>query len=444
MRRHEQLSLTQPWIDHPHARELEVISRILDEESDIARLVEQDLVRAVENPHTGSRGMSGDQVLRVLLIKQMEGYSYEELYFHLLDSATYRTFCRIGALEEVPARSTLAENLKKVRAETLEAVNRRILEHARKAGVEDGRKVRIDSTVVETNIHEPSDAKLLYDGVRVLARLLGRAKKGCGFAAWTDHTKRAKRRMLGVASARKEARRTELYRDLLKVSRKTLRYARAAVQELLAVAGGRAERLRTRLVHFADLLERVIAQTERRVLKGEKVPAEEKLVSLFEPHTDIVVKDHRETQYGHKVNLTNGASGMILDCVVEAGNPADSTRCTPMLKRQEEIYARLPRQAALDGGYASKENLQEAKEMGIPHVCFSKKRGLEVEEMTGSVRIYRALRRFRAGIEGVISYLKRVFGLGRCTWRGELSFGSYVWSSVVTANLLTLARHLLT
>src|SRR3712207_3450609 len=115
MRRREQLPLLPAWIDHPHARELEVISRILDEESEVAKLIEQDLVRGVRNPHTGSAGMNGDQVLRVLVMKQMNRCSYEGLHFHLMDSSSFRTFCRIGALEEVPSRSTLAANVKKVR-----------------------------------------------------------------------------------------------------------------------------------------------------------------------------------------------------------------------------------------------------------------------------------------------------------------------------------------
>lgn len=443
MRRREQLPLLPAWIDHPHARELEVISRILDEESEVAELVEQDLVRGVKNPHTGSTGMSGEQVLRVLVMKQMNRCSYEDLHFHLMDSSSYRTFCRIGALEEVPSRSTLAENVKKVRAETLEQVNRCLLEWARRAGIEDGRKVRIDSTNVETNIHAPSDSTLLYDGVRVLTRLLERAKEGWDFGAWRDHTRRAKRRMRAIADSRKAEERTHLYEDLLEASRRTQGYADAALAVLKDEPGKAAEWVRRQLEHFGGLMRKVIDQTERRVLKGESVPAEEKVVSVFEPHTDILIKDRRETQYGHKVNLTGGASGLVLDCVIEAGNPADSTRCMPMLRRQQEIYGRAPRQAALDGGYASKENLREAKLEGVQHVCFSKKRGLQVEEMTGSQRIYRALQRFRAGIEGGISYLKRVFGLGRCTWRGELSFGTYVWSTVLSANLLTLARHVL-
>lgn len=441
MRRHDQLSLTQPWIDHSHARELETISRMLDEEADMVRLIEQDLVQGVKNPHTGARGMSGDQVLRVLVVKQMNGFSYEEMHFHLQDSASYRTFCRFGALEEVPAKSTLAENVKKVRAETLEALNRVLLKRAVREKVEQGRKVRIDSTVTETNIHEPSDSTLLWDSVRVLTRLLEQAQTVAGFTTWTDHTKRAKRRMLGVQRAKNKEKRKPLYRDLLKVAGKVLGYATAARAALADSAEEGWRRLAYELNRYRLLLERVIGQTERRVLKGETVSAGEKVVSIHEPHSDIIVKDGRETLYGHKIYLAGGASGLVLDCLITEGNPADSTLSTRMLERQKEIYGRPPRQAALDGGFTSKDNLREAKDLGVKDVCFSKKRGLKVPDMVKSTWVYRKLRDFRAGIEGVISFLKRAFGLDRCTWRGELSFRSYVWSGVLAANLLTLARH---
>jgi IS5 family transposase len=442
MRRHDQFSLNQPWIAHPHAKELEAISQILDAHPGMAEAVAEDLVRGVKNPESGARGMSGDQVLRVLILKQMKGFSYEELHFHLMDSATYRTFCRFGVMEEVPGRSTLAQNVKKVRAETLEQVNRQLLGHAKAAGVEKGRKVRIDATVVETNLHPPTDSSLLYDGVALLARLLREAKEVCGYARWSDHTKRAKRRMLAVQNAGTASKRLDAYRDLLKVARKTLGYGEGAL-EALASASSVGAKLRGRIQEAVDWLRAVIDQTERRVLRGETVPAEEKVVSFFEPHTDIIVKDRRDTLYGHKITLTGGASGLILDVVVESGNPADSTRAVPMLERQREIYGRVPRQASFDGGYASKANLLQAKALGVQDVCFSKKRGLKIAEMVKSTWVYRRLRDFRAGVEGMISYLKRAFGLDRCTWKGHLSFGSYVWASVVSANLLTLARHLL-
>jgi len=441
MRRHEQLSLDQPYIEHSHAAELAKISQILSLHPDIAELVGQDLVRGLACPQTGARGMSGDQVLRVLLLKQMNGFSYRELEFHLADSVTYRTFCRFGALEPTPTRATLAENLKKVRAETLEAIGAMVIRYAAKTGVERGRKVRVDSTVVETNVHAPTDSSLLFDGVRILTRLLGRADEHFGFALYTDHRRRAKRRMLAIQHIGGKPKRRKAYRDLLKVAAKSVGYAQRATEHL----GGnvQAQRLADEIAHYTGLLKQVITQTQRRVIEAEKVPASEKLVSLFEPHTDIIVKDRRDTLFGHKVFVTGGASGLILDCKIEAGNPADTTLALPMLQRQEVLYGRPPRQAAMDGGFASKDNLKAAKALGVADVCFQKKRGLKVSEMTRSSWVYKRLRDFRAGIEGMISFLKRAFGLDRCTWRGAESFASYVQASVLTANLLTLARHLL-
>ena len=168
---------------------------------------------------------------------------------------------------------------------------------------------------------------------------------------------------------------------------------------------------------YDALLARVVDQTRRRVLGGETVPAAEKIVSLFEPHTDIIVKGGRGTHYGHKVNLATGRSGMALDVVVEDGNPADSSRCLPMLERHVAHYGAVPTHAAFDGGYASRRNLDEAKALGVKHAVFHRKRDMKPEDMTPSSWVHAQLRRFRAGIEAGISYLKRCFGLGRCRWR---------------------------
>ena len=175
----------------------------------------------------------------------------------------------------------------------------------------------------------------------------------------------------------------------------------------------------------------------------ESVPATEKVVSIFEEHTDIIVKDSRDTHYGHKLCLTTGASGLVLDCVVEEGNPADSTLAVKMIERQIEIYGRPPRQACFDGGFASKSNLADIKDLEVKDVAFNKRRGLAIDEMVKSSWVYRRLKRFRAGVESNISFLKRCFGWGRCTWRSFRSFKAYTWSSVVAANLLRLARHAL-
>jgi IS5 family transposase len=446
MRRQEQLSLTRPPIDHTHADELDQISRILDHNPGMADRVAQDLVRGLRNPDTGARGMSGDQTLRVLMVKQMNGFSYEELAFHLADSVSYRNFCRFGAFERVPSRATLAENLKKVQPATLEQILQLLVRHALELKVEPGRKIRIDATVTETNIHVPTDSTLLMDGVRVLTRLLGRAEALCGFTLWSDHTKRAKRRVLAIQHTSRAEKRRRAYLDLLKVTAQCMRYAQHAIQALATVtdeAELEASALRTEIEEYRVWIVAVIDQTERRVLQGETVPADEKLLSIFETHTDIIIKDRRETHYGHKIFLGAGQSGLITDCVIASGNPADSTMALPLLERQIRILGKVPRQAAFDGGFASKDNLRKGKALGITDLVFSKKRGLEVSAMTRSSWIFRRLRDFRAGIEGLISFLKRAFGLGRCTWRGAKSFASYVLSSVIAANLLTLARHLL-
>ena len=170
------------------------------------------------------------------------------------------------------------------------------------------------------------------------------------------------------------------------------------------------------------------------------MPASDKLVSLFEPHADIIVKSQRDVQYGHKLNFATGKSGMILDAVVEDGNPADSARFLPMLERHVSFYKEAPRQSAADGGYASRDNLKQAKAMGVSDVAFHKKCGLKIDEMAKSPWVYRQLRNFRAGIEAGISCLKRAYGLTRCTWRGINHFKSYVWLSVVANNLAIYAR----
>ncbi|CDM60186.1 transposase, IS5 family (plasmid) [Rhizobium favelukesii] len=230
------------------------------------------------------------------------------------------------------------------------------------------------------------------------------------------------------------------YRELLKITRTTLSYLEQAVERPTLAVGPAVELWQAQVCHYKPLIERIIAQTERRVLAGEPVPAGDKLVSLFEPHADIIVKGSRDVDYGHKLNLTTGRSGLILDLVVEAGNPADSERLLPMLERHIAFYGQAPRQAAADGGYASRENLSGAKACGIRDMAFHKKCGLKIEDMVTSRWVYRKLRNFRAGIEAGISCLKRAYGLGRCTWRGLDHFKAYVWSSVVAYNLALFAR----
>ena len=432
----EQLPIVYPFIEHEHAREYRRIGDILDQLPMAGTLVYNDLVAHGPDVSTGRPGLSGDQVLRLLILKQMNSFSYEELAFHLADSRCYRAFCGFGIDEKSPRKSALQDNLKRVQPETLELVNRLILATALEMKVEKGRTVRVDCTVVESNIHHPTDSSLLYDCVRVLARLLERGR-GQVDTMFSNHTRRAKRRALGILNAKSDKKREPLYRDLLEVTRRTVTMA----EHMAFALAMRDADLQADLLHYCRLAEQVISQTERRVLLGHSVPPDDKVVSIFEDHTDVIVKDRRDTYFGHKVCLTSGKSGLFLDCVIEEGNPADSELATEMIARQARLYGRPPRQVAFDGGFASKDNLYDLKIDGVKDVMFSKKRGLKVVDMVKSSYVYKRLRNFRAGIEGMISFLKRCFGVGLCTWRGFESFKSYVWGSVVSANLLILARH---
>jgi IS5 family transposase len=436
----EQPSLAGPVVDHPHARELAEIDRLLRLHPAILDAVWQDLAHGVRADR-GREGMTADQALRAALLKQINTWSYDELSFHLADSWTYRSFCGFGCFEAAPSRSTLQRGIKGITDDTWRAIHRTLLGYAKTQGVEHGRKVRIDATVTETDVHPPTDSSLLWDAVRVLTRLLARAQAEVGLDRFPSRARRAKRRALEVLNAKRGRKRTKAYRDLLKMTHETVAYAETAAVQLDALPDVMARRLAQEIRHFVVLAQAVIDQTERRVLHGEDVPTAEKILSIFEDHTDIIVKDRRDTHYGHKLTLTSGTSGLILDWVVEDGNPADSTLATRMLERQKEIYGKPPRQAAFDGGFASKRNLQDAKALGVQDVSFSKKRGLEVLDMVRSAWVYKRLRNFRAGIEGWISFLKRCFGLDRCSWRGWAGFARYVGASIVAANLLTLARH---
>jgi IS5 family transposase len=444
----DQLPLVPAPFGHDHVRELQAVRAILDAHPEFARWVQADLVAGGIAADRGRNGITGDQVLRALVIKQANGFSYEELAFHLADSQSYRAFCLLGFADQPPSKSTLQRNLKRVRAETLERVNRTLVQYAQEQGFEDGKRLRSDSTVIEAAIHEPTDSSLLRDCVRVLTRWLREARDYIDLP-FTNHLRRAKRRALAIQHAAKAEQRVPLYRDLVKVVENTVKAARLSIEKLAQTYPREAfdtpalHELHNALEHHIKLAGRVLDQTRRRVFNNETVPAPEKIVSIFEPHADIIRKDRRETLYGHKVFLTTGASGVIVDCFVERGNPTDSTKAVKLVERAVKVLDTKPEQVVFDGGFSSRDNLTEIKALGIRDVAFSKAPGLAVKEMVKRTWLYQRLRHFRAGIEGTISFLKRCFGWDRCTWRSYGSFRAYTWGSVIAANLIMLARHTL-
>lgn len=435
-----QASIFDVFAAHEIGQELKAMSQWLDEHGELLGLVAGDLVR-VGVKATGRQGLPAEAVLRCALLKQYRQLTYQELAFHLEDSASFRAFARLP-WSWSPQKSVLQKTISAIRPQTWEQINRALLSGARQAKLEDGAVMRLDSTVTSALMHEPSDSSLLWDAVRVMVRLLKRADAlsvGTGLA-WRDHCRAAKKRARKIQFTRGRPNRVQLYRELIAITRATLAYLDQASERLVTPSHPLIAPWHAQVRHYRPLVERIIGQSERRVLAGEMVPAGDKLVSLFEEHADIIVKGSRATEYGHKLNLVTGRSGMILDLVIEAGNPADSDRLLPMLERHIELHGQAPRQAAADGGFATRHNLTAAKTLGVRDMAFHKKAGLSIEDMVSSKWVYRKLRNFRAGIEAGISCLKRAYGLARCTWRGLDHFKAYVWSSVVAYNLVLFTR----
>ncbi len=440
-----QSSIFEHYVEHEIGVELKAMSDWLDQNPDILDWVAADVGNRLAR-ETGRKGLSIESVLRCALLKQYRQLSYDDLAFTLLDSTSCQTFARLTGGWH-PKRATLQKGISAITDATWERINQRLLQQASQAKVERGEMLRIDSTATEAPIHEPSDSTLLGDSMRVLVRLLKGAEKladGITVIHYRNHQRVAKRRVRQIHYTRGQDKKRRLYRDLVGATEKTLGYLEQASIALHVVRAHLPpldyDIWRAQVEQVKPLILQVIDQTTRRVFNGEKVPAGEKIFSIFEEHTDIIIKGSRDIQYGHKLNLSTGRSGLILDVVIEEGNPADADRFLPMLDRHIAQYGKAPRQMAADGGYASKENLKEAKARAVEDVAFHKKRGLKIEDMVKSDWVYRKLRNFRAGIEAGVSCLKRAYGLGRCTWKGLAHFKAYVWSSVVAHNLAMYAR----
>lgn len=440
-----QSSIFERYAEHEIGLELQAMSGWLDQHPELLEWVDADLAKR-PRLDTGRRGLSCESVLRCALLKQYRQLSYDDLAFCLLDSVSCQAFARVSN-GWIPKKAVLQKVISAITDATWERINATLLQRAHHHQVESGRMLRIDSTVTATPIHAPSDSSLLRDGVRVMTRLLRQATRlaeGRATIRYHNHERVTKKRARAIEYTRGRDKKAQLYRDLLEITGRCLHYLdqAALILDLIGhhLPADAVSAWQRQAAHFKALIEAVMEQTRRRVMLGETVPAADKVVSLFEHHTDIIVKGGRQVQYGHKLNLCSGRSGLILDVVIEHGNPSDADRFIPMLDRHIAQYGKAPRQMAADGGYASRDNLAQAKARQVVDVAFHKKSGLNIEAMAKSAWVYRKLRNFRAGIEAGISCLKRAYGLGRCTWKGLAHFKAYVWSSIVAHNLALFVR----
>ena len=435
-----QISIFEIYSEHDIGQQLKMLASILDDHPEILTVIEKDLVDKTLKP-VGRTGLTVENIFRCLLLKQQLRVSYEQLAFHLSDSLSYRTFVRLPHHLK-PKRSCLQSTIRRIRPETLEAVHNFLAKSWLEKGTISLDKLRIDSTVVASNIAPPSDSQLLNDGVRVLSRYLAKSRVETGEKIrFTDKRKASKSLAFQIFNAKK-ATKDVLYLDLLKLVRVVLKQVDRGLLLVRAegIASLSAQKWVNDVTHYRELILKVVNQTRRRIMDKESVPSNEKIVSIFEEHSDIIIKGFRDIQYGHKINLSSEGKGFITHLSIEEGNPADSERFLPMLRAHQEILGKLPNSVACDGGYASKDNVSKGRALGIQHVVFHKRVGISYLAMGVKRKTFERLRRFRAGIEGNISELKRAFGASKATWKGHDGFKAFVWSSVISYNLVRFAR----
>ncbi len=428
------------------------IDQVLDDEG-IFQMVKVDLSK--RHPLTMATGRNStpvEVILRMLVVKRLYSFSYEKTEYHVRDSLVLRQFCRVY-LNNVPDDTTLIKWANLIQPQTLEQLNLRITELAQALKVTKGRKLRTDGTVVESNIHPPSDSSLLADSVRVIGRTLSRAKAVLGKhtalskAVFRNRVRSARRtaRQVGEALSKRSqaarARGIKTYQKLVKITQESVAQARQVLAALKEAVDAQAQQLAETLETFIPRVETVIDQTVRRVFQDEKVPASEKLVSIFEPHSDIIQRSKGDTRFGHKVWLDEVDGGIISNYRVLDGNPNDKTQWQPSLERHVEIFGKPPDQTSADRGAHSQSNEDFAKELGVKRVILpkpgykSKARRLHEKQAW-----FKRGRRWHNGVEGRISVLKRGHGMRRCLDRGHPGFERWVGWGVISGNLAVIGR----
>lgn len=435
---------------------LKRISEILDDHPKIAKLVRKDLERGLKKPDLGRSGMTAPQVVRSLILMRVKNCDYRELRARIADGYTLRQFTGFYS-QRVPMHDAFNRAFIKLRPATLQAINDLIVEAAVELGVEDGKKLRVDTTVVETDIHHPTDNTLLWDVVRVITRLIGRLGKLLpkGVDNFPNRTRSARRRMQEIqrmTAKQRHRQQQKKYRHLIAITQQVVHHAQGilektkdpcAVDPMDDLVIGE---LRRKIDHYCQLGARVIDQSSRRVLKGEQVPTEEKIYSIFEPHTDLIKrgKIQKPMEFGHKIFLAESGRGLITQYRVLEGNPSDHIHVTPSLKRHQETFGWAPAWYSSDRGFFSDENIKECQEATVKLICIPQRGGKRTSKREAFEKSpeFKKGQRFRAGIEGRISVLFRGRGMKRCLAEGPERFEVLVGAAVLTNNLMIIA-HLL-
>src|SRR6266699_2041591 len=452
---------------------LEAISKFLDSQHEMIERVRRDLVRGLKKPGNGRRGLTAPQVLRSLVLMRVKNWDYRELRERIADGVTLRQFTDFYC-DPVPKHDAFNRGFNRLTPQTLKAINEMVVQAAVALGLEDGAKLRVDTTVVETDIHHPTDNTLLWDVVRVVTRLVGRLAKALKMRrikGFRDRRRSAHRRMYEIqrmTTRQRQERQTTIYRALIGIAEEVVASAKTALEKTATMRGKdlfaamAIDAIRDEIAHYCGLGERVIDQARRRALDGEQVPNAEKIYSIFEPHTDLIKRGKVRTplEFGHKVFLAESAHGLITQYQVLVpptsriserwlraaglhlkGNPSDEGHVEPSLKRHQDAFGSAPELYGSDRGFFNEKNVTSCKQGGVKVVCIPQRGGKKTPEREAYEKspLFKQGQRFRAGIEGRISVLFRGRGMKRCLAEGNERFELLVGADVLANNLMRIA-----
>jgi len=432
---------------------LQTISDFIDRHGHLIDKVRRDLNRGLKNPHTGRSGLTAQQVLRSLVLQRVKNWDYRELRERINDGYTLRRFTRFYS-KQVPKHDAFNRAFNRLTPVTLEVINELVIRSAVDLRLENGKKLRVDTTVVETDIHYPTDSTLLWDTVRVVTRLIGDLDELLpqGVPGFTNRSRSARRRMQEImrsASRERHRRLAPKYRKLICTTEQVIANAREVLKkterihsmDLMSEIAIQA--IRKQIDHYCSLGDRVVDQARRRVINKEQVPNEE-IFSIFETHTDLIKRGKilKPVEFGHKVYIAESARGLITQYQVLDGNPTDDAQVKSSLRRHRETFGDAPKIYSADRGFFSKANIEHCTKAGVELVCIPQRGGKKTTEQASYEKspCFKNGQRFRAGIEGRISVLFRGRGMKRCLAEGRDRFELLVGAAVLANNLMVIAR----
>lgn len=458
---------------HPHEDVFARVPELADQTDPVLQrldcLLDDDLLYAqvradlaTRYPQTlvhGRHSTPVEVVLRLLIVKHLYHWGYRETEIRVADSLVLRWFCRVY-FQPVPDETTLLRWAHTIQPTTVHALNDRVVQLAFEARVTSGRRLRIDGTAVQTVIHHPTDSSLLTDGVRVLSRLIRRSKPlaQSALAGMRDAFRTRMRTMRqGVQALHRlrrrqgdavAAQRVAIYTRLVAATWATVTQAEQVATALAQVGTAmraQAGRLRTQIAQYVPLVKQVLDQTERRVCAGEKVSAGEKLVSLFEPHTRIIPrhKGGAAVEFGRLVVIDEVEGGIVSRFAVLADKTAEQGQLVPALAHHRQLFGKAPRLVTGDRGLHTAANEAVAATAGVRHLVIPRSGKLTPEQRAREhTRAWKRRYRWRAGIEGRLSSLRRDYGLGSCPDHGEEGLIRRVGWGIIASNLRHIGQEL--